>query len=154
MTSPPSGQPGRLSAGSEALFVYGSLLFPEVMRVLLGRIPAGLPASVAGWRVAALPGRVYPALVPGETVAKGQLISDLTPADWRLLDAFEDDVYELRRLTLTDGRYGWSYVCAERTDAASHDWDIDTFERDHLTSYLKRCATWRRRYEAHVNQHQ
>src|SRR6266487_644351 len=102
MTSPPSGQPGRLSAGSEALFVYGSLLFPEVMRVLLGRIPAGLPASVAGWRVAALPGRVYPALVPGETVAKGQLISDLTPADWRLLDAFEDDVYELRRLTLTD----------------------------------------------------
>ena len=113
------------------------------MRVLLGRVPAGVAASVAGWRVAALPGRVYPALVSGEALAKGQLLTDLTPPEWRLLDAFEDDVYELRRLTLTDGRYGWAYVRAHHTDAAPHDWDIDTFERDHLTGYLKRCAAWR-----------
>jgi len=147
MTSPPSGQPGRLSAGPEALFVYGSLLFPEVMRVLLGRVPASVPASVAGWRVAALPGRVYPALVAGEAIAKGQLITDLTLSEWRLLDAFEDDIYELRRLTLTDGRHGWTYICADHTHAAPHDWDLDTFERNHLTDYLKRCAAWRHRYE-------
>ncbi len=124
-------------------------MFPEVMRVLLGRVPASSPASVAGWRVAALPGRVYPALVAGEAIAKGQLMTDLTPAEWRLLDAFEDDVYELYRLTLTDGRCGWAYV-SNHTDAAPHDWDTDTFERDHLADYLKRCAAWRHRYETQM----
>ena len=124
------------------------------MRVLLGRTPTGVPASVAGWRVAALPGRVYPALVPGEALAKGQLITDLTPPEWRLLDAFEDDVYELRRLTLTNGRHGWTYICADHTHAAPHDWDITTFERDHLTNYLKRCSTWRQKYEKQASEHQ
>jgi gamma-glutamylcyclotransferase (GGCT)/AIG2-like uncharacterized protein YtfP len=130
------------------LFVYGSLLFPEVMRVLLDRVPASTPAAVAGWRVAALPGRVYPALVQAEAIAKGQLVSGLTPQEWHTLDAFEDKVYELRRLTLTDGRDGWAYVCTDHTDASPDDWDMNLFERDHLVSYLKRCATWRQRREA------
>ena len=123
------------------------------MSVLLGRVPAGVPASVAGWRVASLPGRVYPGLVSGEALAKGQLLTDLTPGEWRLLDAFEDDVYEMRRLTLTDCRHGWAYVCAHHTDAAPHDWDIDTFERDHLTGYLKRCAAWRHLYGTRASEH-
>ena len=108
-------------------------------------------ASVAGWRVAALPGRVYPALVAGEAIAKGQLITDLTPDEWRILDAFEDDVYELRRLTLTNGRHGWTYICADHAHAEPHDWDINSFERDHLTNYLKRCATWRQRYDTRTS---
>jgi gamma-glutamylcyclotransferase (GGCT)/AIG2-like uncharacterized protein YtfP len=136
------------------LFVYGSLLFPEVMRVLIGRVPATTPAALAGWRIAALPGRVYPALVPAEALAKGQLVIDLTPKEWQTLDAFEDPVYDLRRLTLTDGRDAWAYVCPDHTDASPHDWDIHTFERDHLTDYLKRCASWRQRHESPASERQ
>ena len=132
------------------LFVYGSLLFPEVMRVLLGRVPDSTPATVAGWRVAALPGRVYPCLVPAEALARGQVVSGLKPAEWRTLDAFEDTVYDLRRLTLTDGRDAWAYVCTSPSDALPHDWDFQTFERDHLTDYLKRCSAWRQRYESRI----
>jgi gamma-glutamylcyclotransferase (GGCT)/AIG2-like uncharacterized protein YtfP len=136
------------------LFVYGSLLFPEVMRVLLGRVPNTTPATLAGWRVAALPGRVYPALVRAEALARGQLVTDLTPKEWQTLDAFEDTVYDLRRLTLTDGRDAWAYVCADHSDALPHDWDIHTFERDHLTDYLKRCGTWRQRHESQADKRQ
>jgi len=152
MTLPSSGQPDRLSADPADLFIYGSLLFPEVMRTLLGRVPDSTSAAAAGWRVAALAGRVYPALVPAEAVATGRLVTGFTPKEWRLIDAFEDDVYELRRLTLSDGRYGWAYICASGPGAPGGDWDIDAFERDHLTSYLKRCAAWRQRYEAQVNE--
>lgn len=153
MTLPPPDLPDRLPAADpQALFAYGTLMLPEVLRVLLGRTPASGPASIAGWRVAALPERVYPALVPGEAIAKGQIITDLTPPEWRLLDAFEDDVYELRRLTLTDGRHAWAYICADPTAASPEDWDIDTFERDHLAAYLKRCAAWRRHYGAGSNE--
>ncbi len=133
------------------LFVYGSLLFPEVMRVLLGRVPDSTPATVAGWRVAALPGRVYPCLVPAEALAKGQLMKGLKPTEWRTLDAFEDTVYDLRRLTLTDGRDAWAYICPDPANALP-DWDIHIFERDHLTDYLKRCAAWRQRYESRTRQ--
>lgn len=86
MTSPHSGPLDRLSAEPVDLFAYGSLLFPEVLRVLL-----------------------------------------------------------------TDGRHAWAYVCPGHTVAPPNDWDIHTFERDHLTGYLKRCATWRQRYETSEN---
>ena len=69
---------GRLSAAPEALFVYGSLLFPEVMRVLLGRTPAGVSASVADWRVAP-PWPCLPLPRPRLSPRQGQLVTDLTP---------------------------------------------------------------------------
>src|ERR1700722_17971188 len=93
---------GRLPGDQAALFVYGTLTFPEVARVLLGRTPGSIAVSIAGWRVAALPGSVYPTLVTAEAIAHGRLIADLTVHEWRIIDAFEDDNYDLRRLTLTD----------------------------------------------------
>ena len=47
----------------DALFVYGTLMFPEVLEVLLGRTPEMAPAALDGWRAAALADRVYPGLV-------------------------------------------------------------------------------------------
>jgi gamma-glutamylcyclotransferase (GGCT)/AIG2-like uncharacterized protein YtfP len=147
-TSVSSGPMDRLSAEPEALFVYGSLLFPEVISTLIDRVPPATSATVAGWRVAALPGRVYPILVPAEATATGKLISDLTAAEWRVLDAFEDKVYELYRLAMTDGRHGWAYVSRDVAEASSDDWNIDRFAELDLEAYLKRCAAWRERYEA------
>ena len=37
-----------------ALFAYGTLRFPEVLRELLGRVPELTEGTVADWRVAAL----------------------------------------------------------------------------------------------------
>src|SRR4051794_21133301 len=84
-----SGRPDRLSVDPEALFVYGSLQFPEVLFALIDRVPAHSPASAEGWRVAGLPGRVYPGLITGESTASGYLLTGLSPAEWRILDAFE-----------------------------------------------------------------
>lgn len=81
------------------LFTYGTLLFPEVLRALLGRVPQSQSASAAGWRVAALANRSYPGLVeaPGE-ISHGRLLTGLSSDEWRLLDNFEDRRYELRRI--------------------------------------------------------
>lgn len=40
-----AGLKDRLSGDLAALFIYGSLLFPEVLRALLGRVPARVPAT-------------------------------------------------------------------------------------------------------------
>ncbi|MGL5827345.1 MAG: gamma-glutamylcyclotransferase family protein [Nocardioides sp.] len=126
------------------LFVYGSLLFPEVMEVLIGRNPARTAATVEGWRVVALAGEVYPGLVDSpDSTAGGELIHDLTEWEWRILDAFENDIYDLRPIgSRAGGSAAWAYVLAvPPTDP--RDWDSQGFMDNDLAAYLQSCARWR-----------
>ena len=79
------------------LFVYGTLRDPDILAGVLARpLNAGalLPATAPGFRAVHYPGRIYPALIrtPGAT-AEGLLLTDLTPFECDLLDAFEGDEY-------------------------------------------------------------
>ncbi|MGH3382132.1 MAG: gamma-glutamylcyclotransferase family protein [Actinoallomurus sp.] len=133
---PTSGR--SLPAPPAALFAYGTLRFPDVLVALLGRVPAHTPAVAPGWRVAALDGRVYPMLVPGEGAAGGVLISGLTAGEWRVIDAYEDDVYALERLTLADGRIGWAYLTRDHTVVLPADWSPGDFTVHHLPAFVGR----------------
>ncbi|WP_341849563.1 gamma-glutamylcyclotransferase family protein [Actinomadura rifamycini] len=141
---------GRLSrvvrVGADALFVYGTLQFPEVLTALIGRVPEREAVGAEGWRVAALPGRPYPGIVPGDTIVRGYLITGLDAEEWRLLDAFEGPGYELVRIELTDGRCGWAYVWP--SEAGDGDWSAEEFEAHELAVYAVQCLEWRRGFEA------
>jgi gamma-glutamyl AIG2-like cyclotransferase len=125
------------------LFVYGSLSFAEVQQVLLGRLPGSRPAAVTGWRNAALRDRAFPGLVaqPGGRVT-GSLLTDLTPAERALLDAYEGPMYEARALPLADGGLGLTYVCVDASLVLHHDWDRDHFGRYLLQDYLTGVTRW------------
>jgi gamma-glutamylcyclotransferase (GGCT)/AIG2-like uncharacterized protein YtfP len=138
--------PRRPPQAPAALFAYGTLRFPDVLEALLGRVPEHSPGIVEGWRVAALDGRVYPVLVPGEGAAAGVLISGLTAEEWRVIDAYEDDFYALGRLTLVDGRQGWAYLTRDGTAASPADWSPGDFTTRHLSTFAVRCRAWRRTY--------
>ncbi len=127
------------------LFVYGTLLFPDVLAVLLGRVPRRSPAVADGWRAAALPGRVYPGLVPARgRQATGLVISGLTGDEVDLLDAYEDVDYALTPVTLADGTRCPTYVW--RTGALADDWSPRWFADGHLAGYVERCRRWRAGY--------
>jgi gamma-glutamylcyclotransferase (GGCT)/AIG2-like uncharacterized protein YtfP len=145
--SSPCGRLDLLSEEPAALFVYGSLRFPEVLRMLLDRVPANRPAAVTGWRVAALRDHVYPALVPADTNATGQLLTDLSRAEWHVLDAFEDNLYDLACLTLDDGHHGWAYVSDANAVVLPADWNAAEFMNRELRAYVERCRRWRHWYE-------
>jgi gamma-glutamylcyclotransferase (GGCT)/AIG2-like uncharacterized protein YtfP len=98
--------------------------------------------------VTALFGRVYPGLVPGDTTARGHLLTGLTADEWRVLDAFEDPVYDLTKVDLGDGRHGWTYACNPDATVEDHDWSAEHFQQQHLTAYIERCTAWRQRHEA------
>lgn len=127
------------------LFVYGTLRSPDVLVALIDRMPDHEPARVHGWRAAALPERVYPALVPeaGRTT-DGLLLTGLTAGEWLVLDAYEGPGYELRRLGLDGGRQGWTYVCGPDVPVLDHDWSYDLFEARHRAWFVADCAGWRR----------
>ncbi|MFC0040444.1 gamma-glutamylcyclotransferase family protein [Actinomadura rayongensis] len=140
-----SGRPDGLSAEPEALFVYGTLQFPDVLKALIGRVPGLEPAALAGWRAAALPGRIYPGLVSAAGTVHGVLLSGLTLAEWRILDAFEGPEYDRRPVLLLDGRSAWVYVYSLEAEVGDDDWSSAAFVARHLPAYVERCADWRTR---------
>lgn len=118
-------------------------MFPEVQQILFGRRMRCAPASVQGWRAAALRGHVFPGLTaaPG-TGTSGMLLLDMTQDDWRTANAFEGPVYELRHLQPAEGGEAWAYVFLDRSRILARDWDPDRFRRE-LPEYLDRCRAWR-----------
>ncbi|MFI1916905.1 gamma-glutamylcyclotransferase family protein [Nocardia sp. NPDC020380] len=135
----------RLPEPEQPLFVYGTLRFPGVVTELIGRAPASEPARLPGHRTAALPGRVYPGLVTAAgAVAHGFLLTGLSSADWRVLDAFEDDEYFLKPVSVHAGEcetYAWTY--AWTAEVTHDDWSADAFAAEQLPRYLRKCAAWR-----------
>ncbi|MCC8247662.1 gamma-glutamylcyclotransferase family protein [Saccharothrix luteola] len=148
MTSQRAGRLGQISGEAATLFVYGSLRFPDVLRTLLDRVPPSTMATAKGWRVAALRDHVYPVLVPAAGQANGMLLAGLTSTEWATLDAFENDLYQLRRLPLDGERSGWAYVSHDEAEALPHDWDIANFADRELAAYVERCREWRSWYES------
>src|SRR5690348_7753130 len=82
---------------SQFLFVYGTLRDPDLLSGVLNRpLNAGhmLPATAPGFAAVHYPNRIYPALVrkPG-AAAEGLILTDLSPFEKDLLDAFEGPEY-------------------------------------------------------------
>lgn len=135
-----SGRRDRLAPDAALLFAYGTLQFDDVLEALIGRIPRRVSACAPGWRAASLEGRVYPGLVaaPGG-VAPGVLLTDLSRREWAILDAFEDDRYDLREVPLTSGERGLAYIWPDG-GVREEDWNAEQFRADHLEEYAARCA--------------
>ncbi|WTH79528.1 gamma-glutamylcyclotransferase family protein [Streptomyces sp. NBC_00828] len=128
-----SSRLARFSQGPNALFCYGTLRFADVLKALLGRIPERVPVSAPGYRAAALQGRVYPGLIVcafGGS-APGAVLTDLSNEEWCILNAFEDERYELREITLSTGELGLAYVWPGG-DVRPEDWDAEDFQSRHL----------------------
>jgi hypothetical protein len=138
-----TGRLSSLAPEADALFAYGTLQFGPVLAELLGRVPGTELGVVRDRRVAALPDRAYPGLVaePGR-MASGLVLQGLTRADWEIVDAFEDEHYELRSVRVIGWdepipTYVWNGVVAER------DWHPEQFAADHLYAYTTLCSRWR-----------
>ena len=144
----PATRSARLTGEPAALFAYGTLRFAEVLRALLDRVPALTPESAAGWRAAALTGRVYPGLVRGPGAVTGVLIAGLTRAELHVIDEYESGPYELERLTLSDGRDGWTYAWTDHAVVLPHDWSPAEFADRHLAAFAEKCRAWRDGFEA------
>jgi gamma-glutamylcyclotransferase (GGCT)/AIG2-like uncharacterized protein YtfP len=135
-----SGRLNRLTQGPNALFTYGTLQFDAVLDALLGRVPQRIPGTAPGWRAAALDGRLYPGLVAApDANAPGLLLRDLSDEEWAILDAFEDDRYDLREISLASGGTGWAYIWPD-DHVQAEDWNAQHFEAHHLSAYAARCA--------------
>lgn len=147
MNSTNFGQLAPSSEGTNKLFVYGTLLVEDVVNSLLDRIPHYLDAKVPGWQIVRLPQKSYPGLVPGRGEANGKVFTDLTDAEWAILDAFEDPAYTFAAVRVLVPREIDALTYIWRGEHVDEPWSAMEFGRNELADYLARCRRWRRRYE-------
>ena len=122
-------------------------IFSAVLVALLGRSVELDPATLADHRVVALAGCRYPGLVrsPGDVVA-GWLCGDLAEDEWAVIDAWEDDFYELVGVEVTTAagdRHAGTYRLTPGTEGGG-PWSAQAFAREALESYVADTRAWRR----------
>ena len=128
---------------SDLLFVYGTLRDPDLLAGVLNRPLRGdamLPAAAPGFAAVHYPGRIYPALVraPG-AAAPGLVLTDLSPFEHDLLDAFEGLEY---RRTLIPAMIGeelheaFAYLPAIDVPAGARPWTLEAWQMNHKPRVL------------------
>lgn len=82
-----------------ALFVYGTLLEPGIMRRVCGTVPSSRPASLRGFVRGGIAGEPYPAIIrsPGSRV-EGRLYSPVPSRLIVRLDRYEGRMYRRWRV--------------------------------------------------------
>jgi gamma-glutamylcyclotransferase (GGCT)/AIG2-like uncharacterized protein YtfP len=130
------------------LFIYGTLIVPEIWRRVVGRDCRRQSALVRGMRVVRATGELYPVMVATEdehSAASGYVVFDVTAKDIAALDDYESAIYdriavqaELDSGELVDAQ---TYLLPRRSIARASEepWTLDWFEREGLSRYLAEC---------------
>eukprot|EP00798_Chlamydomonas_sp_ICE-L_P021477 gene21477-28451_t len=129
-------------AGGTA-FVYGSLMAPQVVELLLKRIPPMRPASLKGYTRYCVKNQKYPAIIPGSSsdTVRGEVGPESRLSS---CDVYEDEEYYRCSGTpifedgssITADMYVWK---EEYMDQLMLDtpWDFNAFMSQDLEEYLE-----------------
>ncbi|KAK9839630.1 hypothetical protein WJX81_001733 [Elliptochloris bilobata] len=118
---------------------------PEVLQVLLKRVPRSQPARVQGYFRHRIRGHIFPGAQPAgpEDEVSGLVLHDLSAQELDVFDAFEGDEYykvnvrpQLSDATSVDA---FMYVWHERR-LLYGEWDFEEWRRKHLTDYTLMCG--------------
>lgn len=126
------------------LFAYGTLMWPEVLKSVIGRQLEGTPVTLQGYRRLRIKGEQYPAVIPatGDEVG-GILYTDLSASEFLHLDRFEGEEYD-RVAVRIDGTEANLYVLAEGWLHIADDqiWLPEQMSPDHLAAFCNEYKGW------------
>ena len=120
------------------LFVYGTLRDPDLLAGVLGRSRMTTEIATAaapGFAAVHYPGRIYPALVrrPG-AAAPGVVLTDLTPFEIDLLDAYEGAEYRRGIIPVMIGEElheAFAYLPIREIPQTAADWSLIEWQKQH-----------------------
>jgi gamma-glutamylcyclotransferase (GGCT)/AIG2-like uncharacterized protein YtfP len=127
---------------NSSIFVYGTLLLPEIQRRVTGREFTAREARVEGFVRRRVAGETYPTAVAqpaGELV--GAVLTGVDAAALRALDEYEGADYERIPVVahLADGTPWRAWMWLLRAAASHHvgdePWDLETFVEHHLAAF-------------------
>jgi gamma-glutamylcyclotransferase (GGCT)/AIG2-like uncharacterized protein YtfP len=134
------------AVSGSSLFVYGSLLSPEVLQLVVGRVPDSEAAVLEGYACYYVEGATFPGIIAEKSAATcGRVLKDLTEAELTALDRYEDSFYQRLAVTVVvDGSEcsAMAYVvpAVYKHILSEQRWTWDEFERIHLAQYVARMS--------------
>ncbi|XP_024031677.1 AIG2-like protein D [Morus notabilis] len=138
------GVGGSQSQSLHNVFVYGSLLADDVVRVLLNRLPLSSFATLNSFHRYSIKGRVYPAILPVENKrVNGRVLMGITDPELYILDTFEDVEYERRTVEVSlkdssENLLAHAYVWSNKDDPNLYgEWDFEEWKRLHMNDFVK-----------------
>lgn len=137
---------------THSLFAYGSLMYSDVIRIVLNRAIDDLEirhAVLDGYRRVAVPGRPYPTGIPqpGSRI-RGKIITGLSKKDLARLDAYEEAFYVRQTITVQTERgmeEALAYIDGRSPlPFAAEEWDAEFFIKEHLFEFVEKLKKeWR-----------
>lgn len=125
------------------LFVYGTLMVPEIMFAVCRHRGPGQPATLFGYHRRRVTGEAYPAITrcDGEQV-QGICHSGLSAAQGRLLDSFEGEMYRRHTVSIRTAlgeRLAEAYVLAPhaRAQLSREPWSLESFVATQLDGFMR-----------------
>jgi gamma-glutamylcyclotransferase (GGCT)/AIG2-like uncharacterized protein YtfP len=122
------------------LFAYGTLMFPAVVKSVIGRIPDSRPGVINGYQRLKVAGESFPGLIreEGKSV-QGLVYSSITGEEWERLTAFEDDFYELQEVTVECPETNVSALAflvppSRKSILSDKTWDPDFVRESHVAA--------------------
>lgn len=97
---------------TEKLFVYGTIVNPEIQKEILGRTVQGVSDILKGYEKSevTIDGEIYPCIILNETGMTKGLLIEITDDELRKTDEYETDAYKRERIILKSGVHAWVYV--------------------------------------------
>jgi gamma-glutamylcyclotransferase (GGCT)/AIG2-like uncharacterized protein YtfP len=122
-----------------ALFAYGTLQHPDILRPVLGRIPPSAPGRLEHYARYLIHNADYPGIVsqPGASTP-GTLYFEISDPEWQRLDKYESDLYvRLSVQVITDEGHtvpAFAYVIpdAHRHHLTDLPWELHSYRPRHL----------------------
>jgi gamma-glutamylcyclotransferase (GGCT)/AIG2-like uncharacterized protein YtfP len=117
------------------VFTYGSLMFPEVWSVVVGREFKTIGGNVVGYSIFRVRDAVFPGIVAGaeDCTVSGLVYLDVDDKSMARLDRFEDDFYDRLEVTVDCadgvGRAAGAYVVPAKNGhvMTSEPWSAEGF---------------------------
>lgn len=123
-----------MSVRRHHIFVYGTLLVPDIMREVTGRQYAGKAATLWGFHRYRLRGCSYPGIVPEADSCVDGMVFEVGSTALAALDRYEDPCYERRSVEVETqagllAAYTYVIPASHRHLVADRDWDLDYWRR-------------------------
>jgi len=123
------------------IFVYGTLLFPEILKSLTGKSFKTSPAVLPGYKIHKVKDNNYPAIIQyNDSITTGLIIENMDDLSFRIISFYEGDEYTKRKLNVVANNESvgaLAFVWVKETDLlAEKEWDLSDFKQKHLGYYL------------------
>jgi gamma-glutamylcyclotransferase (GGCT)/AIG2-like uncharacterized protein YtfP len=107
----------------QRLFVYGTLLREDILRKVIGFVPASEPATLHGYRRMRMLDKPWPVIRPALTAkVSGRVLTGLNRRHLHQIDRYEGKGYKRKRVRvrLPDDSHchAWTYVGVARSGEA------------------------------------